>query len=287
MSELRDELLQNLGYTADGKAPGIDLSKGGQFGYQAEQGAYVNNTGYVPRNIIPILIKAPRGFDLFDDKTKATWIGALRSLIENQSKTVTGLRTGLTIESSERQFSRAGHLHHDPLDVKEVLSTPVHTWDERYGKVISRFWNNYIRLLIQDPQTNHPGIMSLVEEVPVDQLADFYSFTTLYIEPDPLRNKVLDSWLVTNMYPSSVSELESKLDVAGGVEVPEISTEFNGIPYMNDGVTTLSQEILDQINYVNAGPQQRAAFLDKIGADIKAAQSGYVEDIKAAADAVS
>lgn len=286
MAELRDELLQNLGYTADGKAPGIDLSKGGQFGYQAEQGAYVNNTGYVPRNIIPILIKAPRGFDLFPEKEKAVWIGALRSLIENQSKTITGLRTGLTLEWSERQFSKAGHMQQDPLDVKEVMSAPVHAWDERYGKVISRFWNSLVRLLIQDPQTNQPGIMNIVEQAPTDHLADFYTFTVLYIEPDPLRNKVLDAWLVTNMAPSTITELESTMDVAGGKEVPEISVEFTGIPYMNDGVTAVAQEILDQINYVNAGPQQRPAFIDKIGADIKAAQSGYVEDIAAAADAV-
>lgn len=283
MSRLTDTILGNVSFNQDGKTPVADLSVGGQYGFQMDPAAYVSNTGYVPRNVIPILIESPRGLRDLPNPEKS--IAVLRALIENQSKQITGLRRGLALEVAERQISGAGHMQRDPTNVTEEMSTPTHVWDERYGASIHNFWEWYIRNLIGEPITKQPGVMTISDTPPTDQLADYYSFTTLYIEPDPLRRNVVAAWLVTNMFPTSLQALESQMDVAAAGEVPELSMEFAGIPVRNTGVNKLAQEILDQINYVNAGPMQRQAFVDAIEADIKASASGYVEDIAAAAQA--
>jgi hypothetical protein len=283
MSRLKGTLIDAQAYNRgrDGQSPQIDLSLGGQYGYQPNFGAYPSNTGYTPRNLIPILIEAPRGFQNLPNPQK--WIAVLKSLIENQSKNITGLRTGINVEASERPVGGAGHVQSDPTNVTEEMSQPTHVWDERYGRPIHNFWQAYIRNLIAEPITKQPAIMTL-DNPPTDQLADIYSFTTLYIEPDPLRRGVVEAWLVTNMFPTTSGVLESQMDPTVGAEVPELSVEFRGLPVVSQGTRRFAQSILDELNYVNAGPMQRPAFVNEIDANIRAAvESGYVEDLQAAA----
>ena len=63
MSRLKGTLIQNQSYAQgrDGQSPQIDVSLGGQYGYQPNFSAYVSNTGYTPRNLISLLVEAPRG----------------------------------------------------------------------------------------------------------------------------------------------------------------------------------------------------------------------------------
>lgn len=121
-----------------------------------------------------------------------------------------------------------------------------------------------------------------LDNPPTDQLADIYSFTMLYIEPDPLRRQVVEAWLVTNMFPTTSGVLESQMDPTTGAEVPELSIEYRGMPVVSQGTRRFAQSILDELNYVNAGPMQRPAFVNQIDEDIRAAESGYAEDLKAA-----
>lgn len=288
MTRLRTQLIQGLSYGQgrEKNAPMIDVSLGGQYGYQANHGAFVANTGYTPRNVMSFLVDPPRGYDYLPNKDKS--IATLRALIETQSKQITGLRTGLTIEYAERQFSHAGHMISDAQRVTEAMSTPTHVWDERYGRAIHNFWQWHTRMLIGEPGTQQPGLMNVAATPPDDALLDLYTFGTLYIESDPLRRFVVEAWLVLGMAPTSTGELESQFDVSSSQGVPEISIEFKGIPIVTDGVRAWAQELLDAINYVNAGPMQRKSYIDKIAADVLAAQgSNYMNDLKeAAANAV-
>lgn len=60
MSRLKGTLIDAQAYNQgrDGQTPMIDVSLGGQYGFQPDFGAYVSNTGYTPRNLIPILVEA-------------------------------------------------------------------------------------------------------------------------------------------------------------------------------------------------------------------------------------
>lgn len=260
--------------------PQIDPSYGGQFGYQPHWRAYVSNAGYTPRPVIALLLERPRGFDFLPDPQKSTQV--LKSLIETQSKTITGLRTGLTVESTERPIGAGGHQQRDPNNVTEEISEPEHTWDERYGRSIHNFWQWYIRNLIMEPITKQPGLMNIqVTEPPPDNLPDMYSFTTLYIEPDPLRRFVTEAWLCTNMYPQSSGTLESQYDPTTGQDVPELSITFHAIPVVSVGIRAFAQSILDQINYEGAGPMQRPSWVDGVDPSIAAAEQGYLSGIDA------
>lgn len=283
MSRLKGAILSNLAHNKNGQAPIPDLSieKAGQYGYQPHFEGYVSNTGYTPTNIIPILVEAPRGMRYLPDSEK--WIATLKSLLEVQSKNITGLRRGVNVEYSERQVGGAGHMQRDPNNVTEEISTPTHVWDERYNAPIQSFWEQYIRNLIGDPITKEPGIMTLSDDVPTDRLADMFSFTMLYIEPDPLRRNVVAAWLVNNMAPTSSGVLESQMDPTTGQPVPELSLEFNGMPVRNNGVNRLAQQRLDAISWTNAGPMQRPAFVDKIAAEVSASENGYSEAVSRAA----
>lgn len=283
MARLKNTILGNVAFTRGhgGNNPTVDLSlqKAGQYGYQPNFEAYVSNTGYTPKNIIAILMEAPRGFRYLPDQNK--WIATLKALMETQSKSITGLRRGVTVEHTDRQVGGAGHMQSDPTNVTEEQSVPTHLWDERYGAAINTFWQQFIRLFIMDPVTKQPGIMNLADvEQPTDALADMYSFTTLYIEPDPLRRSVVWAWLGTNMQPTSSGVLESQFDQTTGQPVPEISVEFKGMYVSNAGVRQLAQTILDGINYVNAGPMQRPAFVDAINAEVKDSENGYLDALK-------
>lgn len=283
MSRLQGTVIDGQSWTQQGlnNSAQVDLSKGGQYGFQPDIAAYVSNTGYTPRNLIALLVDPPRGFSFLPNPDKD--IAVLKSLVENQSKQITGLRRGMTVESSERAIGGAGHMQSDPTNVTSEISQPTHVWDERHGAPIHAYWEYYIHTLIGDPVTKQPGIMNMVDNPPDDLLADIFSFTTLYIEPDPLRRKVVAAWLVTNMYPTTSGVLESQMDPTTGSEVPELSIEFRGIPIRSRGVIQMAQNKLDEINYVNAGPLQRPAFVDQIAADIRAAENGYREDIARAA----
>lgn len=284
MSRLQGTLINGLSYDQgrEGQARQVDLSLGGQYGYQPNFDAYVSNTGYRPQNIIALLLEAPRGFQFLPNPEKS--IAVLKALIENQSKQITGLNRGLEIESSERPFGAGGHQQNDPTNVTETQSTPTHVWDERHGSPVHNFWEYYVRNLIAEPITKQPGFMNQSEEPPTDHLTDMFTFTTLYIEPDPLRRHVVAAWLSTQMYPTEVPSLESQKDPTTGQDVPEVSIEMNALTMRSRGVDQFAQEILDGLNYINAGPMQRPSFVENIQADIEAAEQGYRESLNAEAE---
>lgn len=285
MARLENTLMKGLSFNGgrENYAPQADLTTGAQYGYQPDAEAYVNNAGYRPQRLIALLVEPPRGFSYLADPAKS--ISTLRQLMEQQSKSFTGLREGLNVEFAERPMDGSGRMQRDPTNVTEEISNPSHTWDERYGRAIHTFWQWYIRMLVGDPVTKQPGVMNVSENVPTDHLPDFYSFTMLYIQPDPLRRRVETAWLQTGMVPNTSGVLESQFDVAAASDVPEITIEFGGVPYSTYGVLDFAQSVLDKINYVNAGPLQRPAFLDKIAADVLAGNAGYAEAVAKASAA--
>lgn len=258
--------------------PQVDLSTGMLHGYKPDYGQYVSNTGYAPRNVIPLLMEAPRGFEYLPDTARA--VAVLKNIMETQAKTITGLRSGYNVDSTQRQVSGAGHQQWDPSNVTEEISEIQYTWDERYGKAFQHFWMHYIRNLISDPTTKQPGVMNLVSgtDEPTDHLADFYSFTMLFIEPDPLGRYAIDAWLVSNMYPKQSGTHEVGFDRAADFAVPELQVGFTGIPVRSVGVQQLAQEILESINYLNAGPIQQLAHVSSVSTAIQSVVSnGYRE----------
>lgn len=73
------------------------------------------------------------------------------------------------------------------------------------------FHQGWITNLMMGPDTRFANIATLSGITSMSQpphmLADMYSVTMLFIEPDPTHTRVVKSWLVTNMYPAGAGDI--------------------------------------------------------------------------------
>jgi hypothetical protein len=72
-------LLGSQAFGAKSHNPLLDLTYGGQFGWSPNLTEWVSNQGYVRRNLVCILLEAPKFFSLMPNRQK--WVECLRSLL--------------------------------------------------------------------------------------------------------------------------------------------------------------------------------------------------------------
>ena len=63
---LKGTIMGQQAYAQNSMAPMVDLSKGGQHGAISHFDTYLSSTAYVSRNVIAVLLDAPRGFKLLN-----------------------------------------------------------------------------------------------------------------------------------------------------------------------------------------------------------------------------
>lgn len=273
MSRLSDTILDNQAYSIGRTAPMLDLQFGGQMGYASDYTEWVSNQAYIRRNLICLLIEAPRFFRHMPNSDK--WIATLRSLVELHAKTIEGLNGGLTVETVETPVGGAGEMQEEVSDVKQARSQPVFTFDEKYGNPIQTFLRDWITYGLMDPNSKVAGIGTLAGNRPEDMLADQYAATMIFIEPDPTHRKVVKSWLSTNMFPKLTGDIIGRRDITSAGELTSLNIEFTAITQFNLGANILAQRLLDNINITNANPYLRPAFVDGIHADVDGKPMGY------------
>jgi hypothetical protein len=273
MSRLKGTLLGQQAYGQKVTAPMVDLNKGGQHGASVHFDHYLSSTAYVRKNLIALVLEAPRGFRLMDNPSK--WNEALKALIEVQPLTIEGLQAGLTVDTVETNFGGGGEVQEDPSDVKRARSQVTFTWKDRYGKPISHFLREWIINLIMDPITKAPAVVSRGSAAPTDLLPDFYGMSVIFFEPDPTCTHVLEAWLGTNMFPKSTGDIIGRRDMAQPGESPELSIEFTGIYQHGFGVRQLAQALYSRMNLTGLDPNSQKAFLDGVDADVAAVGAGY------------
>ena len=138
MSRLTDAILQNTtGYAQGHNAPMVDLKYGGQMGFAPELAEWVSNAAYVRRNLICILLEAPKGFQYLPNPDY--WISTLRALVELHPLSIDGLNAGLEVELAQNPVGGAGQQQEDVTDVKETQSSPTFRWAEKYNMPIALF----------------------------------------------------------------------------------------------------------------------------------------------------
>lgn len=278
MARLTNTLLTDA-FADSRKAPMLDLSQGGQNGFQTDFSSYVSNTAYVKRNLKAFLMEAPEGFQ--DTANPSKWVATLKSLVELHPKSIEGLAGGLTVEVVENAAGGGGEMQEDPSNVTRARSVPVFVWTERYNKPIHAFLKNWIELFLMDPITKVPVIMQTGTTKPSDILPDYYSMTVMFVEADPTDTKVVDAWLCTNMYPKSDGTVEGRRELSAAMEGVDHSIEFTALTQKGKGVNTLAQSLLDSITTTPINPNARPAFITAITADVTAATNGYKEQMAA------
>jgi len=281
MSRLSNTILQSgTAFNAGVNAPMADPRFGGMFGHMPDLSEWVSNQAYVRRNLICLLVEAPKGFNFLPNKDY--WIGTLRSAVELHPISIDGLNRTLEVETAENAVGGGGEMQEDFVDVKRQRSQPVFRIPEKAGMPFAHFFEGWIRNLIMDPDTKYPAIATL-GTVPPDMLPDMYAATMLFFEPDALHSKVLKAWLVTNMWPKSSGEINGRRDLTAAHETVTHDINFTGIAQSGAGVIAFAQKMLDGMKITGANPHLRPAFVDAISADVLAQQKGHAPGIKSAA----
>lgn len=279
MSRLADTMLGQKAYARSANQPMLDLNLGGQFGYAPNISQFYSNAAYVRKNLFPIVLEAPRFFQLMPDPQK--WVQSLKVLIENRSITIEGLNSTLKPDFDDHQVGGAGEIQQEVVDMKRERSAPVHTFIEIYGRPITTFIQYWLQYGMMDPDTKFALVGTLSGQKPEDMLPDWFTATILYIEPDPMFKKVVQSWVCTNMMPMEGVESIGKKDPTSPSEILKISMPFTAITQSGAGVNAFAQKIMDGIQITNANPYERPAFIQNISSDLQAIKEGYSDSIRA------
>lgn len=218
-------------------------------------GEWIANQPYIKRNIIPIVIQAPRFFDFMPDPQGM--IAAYKSLMEAQPLTIDGLQSGITVEFDETPVGNAGEMQQEPTKVNRARTELTFTFKEKAGRPIQKFLDTYIRWGIADPDTNVPLITTLFKSI--DDFnglytPDFFSGTMLFIEPDITHRVVVDAWLCTNMIPMSAGERTGKMDRRSPGEPLEHSIQFTSITMNTEAVLRFADIVLGNITVISKIP---------------------------------
>jgi hypothetical protein len=266
-------------FTTGFTAPMVDPRFGGQGGYAPVLTEWANTQAYVAKQMICLLIEAPRGFAYLPQPD--FWVGALKALVERQPKSITGLSRGLKVDVVENAVAGGGEIMQDMVDVKRERSAPNFTWIDKYGRPIQTLLEEWITNLLADPDTKIANIVTVPGVRPTDLLADMHSATMLFFEPDPTHSQVLKAWLSTNMYPLGTGDITAKRELGAAMESGEISVEFTALSQSSLGVRMFAQALLTSINTTNANPNLAPAFVGELDADVLAATTGYAANAEA------
>lgn len=277
MARLTDTILGNKAYGRDTESPMVDLRNGGQQGSATDLTSYVSNSSYVKRNLIALLIEAPRGFD--DLENGDLYKSTLKALVELHPKSIEGLQQSLTVDHAENAVGGGGEMQEDFTNVTRTRSTPTFVWNEKYGKPVTYFLRNWITGLIMDPITKYPTVVSKGLRSLQDLLPDYTGMTVLFFEPDPTHTKVLEAWLCTNMRPKTTGDITGRRDLTQANETQDLSIEFTALTQVGLGVTQLAQRLLNSMNLTGLNPNLQNAFVREISADVRAADRGYAEGL--------
>lgn len=281
MSRLTNAILQTgTAFAAGVNAPMINPVNGGMFGHMPDLAEWVSNQAYVRRNLICLLVEAPKGFNHLPNKE--AYVATLRAAVELHPVSIEGLNRTLEVETTENAVGGGGEMQEDFVDVKRQRSQPTFRIPEKAGMPFAHFFEAWIRNLIMDPDTKYP-VISTLANVPPDMLPDMYSATMLFFEPDALHSKVLKAWLVTNMWPKNSGEITGRRDLTAAHETLTHDINFTGIAQSGAGVMAFAQKMLDGMKITGANPHLRPAFVDAIAPDVLAATKGHAPGIKSAA----
>lgn len=276
------DMQENGGY-ALGRAPMINVARGGQNGFAPAMAEILSSGTYVQRHLTCIVIDTPKGFNLLPDPD--SWHAACKAIFEVQAKGIDGLAAGLEVDwGSETPVGHAGEMFQDYVKVSRARSNVSFTIPERPGMPMSSFFSDWITYLIADPNTQYPAVIHL-GDTPDDWWPDWYTATMLFYETDPLYKYVTKAWLVANMAPKTNGEVTGKREIGGSMEAKnEISIEMTGVAMYGFGVKALAQSLLDAQQIGGAIYENAAAFVDEVSADVTKQDTGYELGISNLAD---
>lgn len=267
-----DPLLRESPYS-NGTAPMVNPIFGGQFGHQTDYNTYISSGSMVRQNLIPVVLRLPRGMTRHPRAKEL--VAMYKNLLEVQPRQIIGLQKTGNVETVSNPFGGGGENFEDPVDVKREPSNLSMQFQEREGRAISNMLEFWVNQWIMTPETKFAGDIYEGYETSDDRLPDYYGATMAFIEPDKTGRRVVDGYIMTNIYPKNWGSRESTRDLTSAKEAPQLTIPFSGFCQHGRGVNQLCQQLLDEMTMTNASPNARPAFLDGIEAAVRAGERGY------------
>lgn len=278
MARITNALLDKRAYGRVANQPMIDPTFGGQLGYAPNIAEWNSNQAYVKRQLIVVLLEAPKFFSYMPEPQK--WIDTLKAMLEVHARTVEGLNAGITLDFDEHPVGGGGEMQQEVIDSKRARSEPTMTIVDKYGMPFQTFLYQYITYGIMDPDTKFALMNTLSGNKPDDMLADMFTFSALFMEPDPSHRRVVKSWVGVNVMFKGTGEITGKRDLTSALEISTLSLELTGIYQFNLGTNQFAQTILDNINMTNANPYLRPSPVTAVSADVLASNNGYKGNVE-------
>lgn len=273
MNRIADSILKNKeGYAANSVAPMSNIAYGGEFGWAPEFTEIINNTAYIRKNLVLVLVAAPGGVDYLDNPDY--WRAALRAFFELHPKTVEGFARGLEVEYAETPVGGAGEQQEHATNVTRARTQMAITVDEKDGMPFAALLEGWITELIMDPNTKVANVMTRANR-PADLLPDVQGCTILAYEPNVQHTAPLKAWLGTNIMPKSSGENIGRRELTAAAEITTYNIQFTGVWQSSNGVLAFAQKVMQAMNMTGANPNNRPAFVDAIDSNVLATKKSY------------
>lgn len=283
MTRLSDSMiLPGVGISSNMGRRMSNPNYGGVMGWSPNPTQWINKTGYVRRNLIPIVLRAPAGFAYLPNPDD--WYAATRAIFETHPISIEGLNSTLTVAASDTPYGGAGEQFQDPTNVTRERTSPSFTLPDLYGAPVNAYLESWIQYLIMDPETKTALVNTLGSQIPPDMMADIYTMDMLFIEPDPQQSSVIRAWIVYNMFPLSGGEVQGRRDITTDMENMRYTVQMAGFAQIGTGVKAFAQSVLDGMRIAGANPFHRRTYLEGIDADILRAKTGWGNQLQELSD---
>lgn len=281
MSRQADILLGSNAWATGNENPKLNPMYGGQFGWATNPAEWYSAQAHIPRHLFPIVLETPLFFKYMPNPDY--WITAWRVFWEKHVRKISGLKAGLVAEVAEHDFGGAGEKFQEFTNMTRERSELAVELVDKYGNVWQDYWEHVMLYGMMDPETKTPLTATLENDGPKDQLADWYSGTIAFIEPDATGRRAHRVWLGANIWPHSNGPVEGNMDKTTALSIKELSLDFSITAFYGHGTRALGQELMDGISKNWANPQLRKAFLKEINPDVQAIKKGYAESVTSVA----
>jgi len=262
---VRDTDLHGVKHTA------LDLKYGSQQGALPVLGAkmpdgktygeWINNAAHISRQVIPFVLETPKFFEFFPNPKD--WVETFISIFEVHPETIDGLDATLTVEKDQHNVGGGGQVQHEITNVKRPESAVKYTLREKDGKPINRFLDLYIRYGIQDPNVKKPLVTLLPGfKKGILYTPDYYTFSTIFVEPDITHCRVVEAYLVINQSPNTAGAVTSKRDLSAAGEMVVYDIETGGIMMYGQSIRELGQVMLDKLTATYINPDNVVPAVD-------------------------
>lgn len=276
MARFKDTLT-NKGSASTAQATILNLAVQGQQGYLTDQVYYPSATDYINKNLIVKVLQVPLGLMMMPGAQ--AYVAAYKNIIENWMQGWSGFNQTLSVESQETALGNAGEMFQTPGRVSRARSQITSTIVEKDRRPIIRFFKDYVRYLIGDPDTGHP-LLTAVSNDFTDQLADMYAGCILAWEPDKTFRYVENAWMIANFYPNGeIGEDTGQRVLQQAGETRTYNLQWAGWQKVGYAVERLAQSFMDSVRVTGIDPSFQNVAVKAVDSNTASVPTGFQEQI--------